>query len=100
VVGRRGENFGAEKRWKKKIHEGREDGIFCSSPKRLQRPHPQLVHWWLLIHSSRELDGCIMHRVPTCSNKAYRTDLDIVMKSLTDFFGVQGSFSSTDFRNS
>jgi hypothetical protein len=28
VVGRRGENFGAEKRWKKKIHAGREDGIF------------------------------------------------------------------------
>jgi hypothetical protein len=28
LVGRRGENFGAEKRWKKQIHEGREDGIF------------------------------------------------------------------------
>ncbi len=28
MVGRRGENFGAEKRWKKKIHAGREDGIF------------------------------------------------------------------------
>jgi hypothetical protein len=28
VVGRRGENFGAKKGWKKKIHEGREDGIF------------------------------------------------------------------------
>jgi len=28
VVGRRQENFGAEKRWKKKKHAGREDGIF------------------------------------------------------------------------
>jgi hypothetical protein len=28
VVGRRGENFGAEKRWEKKIHAGKEDGIF------------------------------------------------------------------------
>ncbi len=28
MVGRRGENFGVEKRWKKKIHAGREDGIF------------------------------------------------------------------------
>jgi hypothetical protein len=27
VVGRRGENFGAEKRWKKKNHAGKEDGI-------------------------------------------------------------------------
>jgi hypothetical protein len=28
VVGRRGENFGVEKRWKKKKNLGREDGIF------------------------------------------------------------------------
>jgi hypothetical protein len=28
VVGRRGENFGVEKRWKKYIYLGREDGIF------------------------------------------------------------------------
>jgi hypothetical protein len=28
VVGRRRESFGAEKRWGKKIHVGREDGIF------------------------------------------------------------------------
>jgi len=27
VVGRRGENFGAEKRWKKKIHAGRGMGF-------------------------------------------------------------------------
>jgi hypothetical protein len=28
VVGRRGQKFGEEKRWKKKIHASREDGIF------------------------------------------------------------------------
>jgi hypothetical protein len=28
VVGRRGENFGVEKRWKEKNYEGKEDGIF------------------------------------------------------------------------
>ncbi len=28
MVGRRGENFGVEKRWKKYIYAGREDGIF------------------------------------------------------------------------
>jgi hypothetical protein len=28
VVGRRRENFGAEKRWKEKKHAGKEDGIF------------------------------------------------------------------------
>jgi len=28
VVGRRGENFGVEKRWEKNIYAGREDGIF------------------------------------------------------------------------
>jgi hypothetical protein len=52
VVGRRGENFGVEKRWKKikKSEQGGWD--FCSSGKRPQRAHPQLLHWWLLIHSS------------------------------------------------
>jgi hypothetical protein len=25
---------------------------FWFIPKRLQGPHPQLVHWWLLVHSS------------------------------------------------
>jgi len=25
----------------------------CSSTKRAERAHPQLVHWWVLIHSSR-----------------------------------------------
>jgi hypothetical protein len=28
VAGRRGENFGVEKRWKKYIYAGKEDGIF------------------------------------------------------------------------
>jgi hypothetical protein len=28
VVGRRRENFGVEKRWKKKNYAGKEDGIF------------------------------------------------------------------------
>jgi hypothetical protein len=50
VVGRRGENFGAEKRWKKKsMRVGGWD--FGSSTKRLQQAHPELVHWWLLVHS-------------------------------------------------
>ncbi len=28
MVGRRGENFGVEKRWEKNIYAGKEDGIF------------------------------------------------------------------------
>jgi hypothetical protein len=27
----------------------------CSSAKRAERAHPQLVHWWVLIHSSQPL---------------------------------------------
>jgi hypothetical protein len=34
---------------KKKISTGREG---CSSAKRVERAHPQLVHWWLLVHPS------------------------------------------------
>jgi hypothetical protein len=52
VVGRTGENFGVEKRWKKK-KSGQGGWDFRSSGKRPQRAHPQLVHWWVLIHSSR-----------------------------------------------
>jgi hypothetical protein len=26
----------------------------CSSPKRLERPHPELVHWWLLVHGKKK----------------------------------------------
>jgi hypothetical protein len=36
---------------KKKIGQGGWD--FRPSRKRPQRAHPQLVHWWVLIHSSR-----------------------------------------------
>jgi hypothetical protein len=34
---------------KKKKHIGQEG---CSSAKRVEQAHPQLVHWWVLIHSS------------------------------------------------
>jgi hypothetical protein len=44
-----GKNFGAEKRLKKLKSLGM-GGCFGSSPKRLQQPHAQLVHWWLLVH--------------------------------------------------
>jgi len=27
----------------------------CSSAKRAEWAHPQLVHWWLLVHSNREI---------------------------------------------
>jgi len=30
--------------------------VFGLSPKWFQWPHPQLVHWWLLVHSS-QVDG-------------------------------------------
>jgi hypothetical protein len=26
--------------------------VFGSSPKWFEQPHPELVHWWLLVHSS------------------------------------------------
>jgi len=26
--------------------------VFGSSPKQLEWPHPELMHWWLLVHSS------------------------------------------------
>ncbi len=49
MVGRRGENFGVEKR--KKIYICGQGGWdFRSSGKRPQRAHLQLVHWWLLVH--------------------------------------------------
>jgi hypothetical protein len=48
----RRENFGAEKRLKKSRALGRGGCVFGSSSKQLQRPHHQLVHWWLLVHSS------------------------------------------------
>ncbi len=38
-----------QRRGEKKKHLGQGG---CSSAKRAERAHPQLVHWWLLIHSS------------------------------------------------
>jgi hypothetical protein len=55
VIGRRGENFGAKKRWEKKPC-GQGGWDFCSSAKRLQWAHPELVHWWLLVHSRPYMD--------------------------------------------
>ncbi len=52
MVGRTGENFGVEKRWKKKKKIGQGGWDFRPFRKRPQRAHPQLVHWWVLIHSS------------------------------------------------
>ncbi len=62
MLGRRGQNFGEEKRWEKKTC-GQGGWDFCSFVKRLQQAHPQLVHWWLLVHSSqciRTLVVCIV----------------------------------------
>jgi hypothetical protein len=46
---------------KKKLGQGGWD--FRPSKKRPQRAHPQLVHWWVLIHSSHLLfilDGALV----------------------------------------
>ncbi len=37
MVGKRGENFGVEKRWKIYIYAGKEDGIFIYSENDLNR---------------------------------------------------------------
>jgi len=51
----RGENFVVDKGAEKSL--GRERGcVFGSSPKWLKRPHPKLVHWWLLVHSSLKVE--------------------------------------------
>jgi len=47
-----GKNFGVEKRRKKNNNFGQGGCSFGSSPKWLERPHPQLNWWWLLVHSS------------------------------------------------
>jgi len=47
----RRENLGAEKGAGKSLGRGR-GCVFVSSPKRLERPHPEQVHWWLLVHSN------------------------------------------------
>jgi hypothetical protein len=46
-----GENFGREQGAEKSMGKGK-GYVFGSSPKQLELPHPQLVHWWLLVHSS------------------------------------------------
>ncbi len=51
-----GENFGAGKGAEKSLGRGR-GCVFGSSPKRLEWPHPELVHWWLLVHCSPR-HGC------------------------------------------
>jgi len=43
--------LGAEKGAEKSLVKGR-GCVFSSSPKRLEWPHPELVHWWLLVHSN------------------------------------------------
>ncbi len=49
-VGRKGKFWGKE-RAKKSLGRGK-GCVFGSSPKQLEQPHPELVHWWLLVHSS------------------------------------------------
>ncbi len=56
VVG--GKNFEVEKRLKKPKTLSRGGCVFGSSPKRLEQPHPQLMHWWLLVHSSPKQVPC------------------------------------------
>jgi hypothetical protein len=56
VVG--GKSFEVEKRLKKPKTLRRGGCGFGSSPKRLEQPHPQLVHWWLLVHSSPKQVPC------------------------------------------
>ncbi len=61
MVGRTGENFGVKKRWKKKKKIGQGGWDFRPSRKRPQRAHPQLVHWWVLIHSSPRYPISLTH---------------------------------------
>jgi hypothetical protein len=46
-VGR--EKIGAKKRVEKTLGKGR-GCVLGSSPKRLEQPHLELVHWWLLVY--------------------------------------------------
>jgi len=48
-----GENFGAEKGAEKSLGRGK-GCVFGSSPKHFEWPHLELVHWWLMFHSSFE----------------------------------------------
>jgi hypothetical protein len=51
-----GENFGTKKGAEKSLGRGR-GCVFDSSPKWLEQPHPELVHWWLLVHSIHHFVG-------------------------------------------
>jgi hypothetical protein len=51
-VGRRGKFWGSEEA-EKSLARGR-GCVFSSSLKQLEWPHPELVHWWLLVHSSHD----------------------------------------------
>jgi len=55
-----GQRRGAEKSLGK-----RKGCVLSSSPKWLELPHPELVHWWLLVHSSPSL-GLTYHFFPCC----------------------------------
>ncbi len=46
-----GEDFRAGKGAKISMDRGR-GWVFGSSAKQFERPHPQLVHWWLPVHSN------------------------------------------------
>jgi len=48
----KGKNFGAKERAKKSLDMGI-GCVFGSSPNRLEQLHLELVHWWLLVHSSQ-----------------------------------------------
>jgi len=69
-VGRRRENFGAEKRWKKKKHAGNEDGIFV---------HPQNGFNRLILNWC--IGGCwfipALYIIPTTI-----VQLEIILKGL------------------
>jgi hypothetical protein len=64
-----------QRRGEKKKHLGQGG---CSSAKRAERAHPQLVHWWLLVHSSPYPAFCKPHSlqqnfsyIPTRSYSLY-----------------------------
>jgi hypothetical protein len=51
-----------------------------SSSKQLEQPHPELVHWWLLVHSSQCVSNCRSDRklltwVQTRWRKIWRTQV-------------------------
>jgi len=61
---------------------GRGGCVFGSSPKRLEWPHLELVHWWLLVHSSL-LVGCGKIRGILCSIVGTKGNICTGILSLT-----------------